>query len=122
MRVLFRTIILALALIPSSIYAQNLYIFTAGWCAPCKKLKTMLYNDIDIPKWYDVSMIDIDEFPELAKKYSVKVLPTTLLLDEGKEISRITGYSSSYKNQLKNLRKTNDKSSKPNRRSSFMAN
>lgn len=114
MRVLFRTIILALALIPSSIYAQNLYIFTADWCAPCKKLKTMLYKDLDIPKWYDISMIDIDQFPEIAKKYSVKVIPTTLLLDDGKEVARITGYSSSYKNQLKNLRKSNDKPIKSN--------
>jgi thiol-disulfide isomerase/thioredoxin len=108
MRVLFRTIILALALIPSSIYAQNLYIFTADWCVPCKKLQAMLHKDVDIPKWYDISMIDVDQFPEIAKKNSVKVVPTTLLLNDGKEIARITGYTSSYKNQLKNLRQINE--------------
>ena len=89
--------------------ARNLYIFTATWCSPCKHLKKLIDTNPEHFDAFDVSIIDIDDYPEIAKKYSVNRVPTSLLLDEGREIDRITGYSSSYKNWLKNWsKKEND--------------
>lgn len=58
---------------------------------------------------FDVSIIDIDNYPEIAKKYGVKSIPTSILLDNGKEINRLIGYNSTYRNWLKNWSKDNDK-------------
>ena len=53
-------------------------------------------------------MIDIDKFPELAKKYRVKSVPTTILLDsDNDEIVRIIGYSKGYKDNLEKLNNEN---------------
>jgi len=84
-------------------YAENLYIFTASWCRPCQTLKKFMTEHPEEFIDYDVSTIDIDKFPEFRKKYSVKSVPTTILLIDGVERDRLVGYSSSsaYKNWLK---------------------
>lgn len=48
-----------------------LIVFTASWCKPCTELKQWL-EDKDI----QVTIVDIDDQPELAKEEGIKVLPT----------------------------------------------
>jgi len=56
--------------------------FTASWCAPCQRAKPAL---IQIQAaGVDVEIIDIDDHPDLAKKYSVTSVPTFIVYVCGK--------------------------------------
>ena len=69
--------------------------FTAVWCGPCQnpKLKETLnrfkqkYNVI-------VKEIDVDEFPELANRYSCSSIPLFVAVKDDRECERCTGLSS----------------------------
>ena len=63
--------------------------FSADWCRPCKKLTETL-DQMVLP--YVVDSKDIDAYPGLASDYSVRSVPTMILIDdEGKELSRLVG-------------------------------
>ena len=63
--------------------------FSADWCRPCKKLTETL-DQMVLP--YVVENIDIDVEPGLASDYSIRSVPTMILVDdESKEQSRLVG-------------------------------
>ena len=70
--------------------------FGATWCGPCQNLKRALP---DIEKNYENKMqiftVDIDDNYELAQKYGIRSVPTSIVFDNGKEKGRIPGYSDS---------------------------
>lgn len=53
--------------------------------------------------WFGIALIDIEDFPDLAKKYDVKNVPTSIVIDDDIEVGRIIGYSSDYKAKIKNI-------------------
>ena len=62
--------------------------FTASWCGPCKALANTLKNeDIGLP----IEVIDIDDDTKMAIKYNICSVPTLVIDDDGKEVTRITG-------------------------------
>ena len=69
--------------------------FTAVWCGPCQnpKLKETLNR---LKQKYNVIVkeIDVDEFPELANRYSCSSIPLFVALKDDKECERCTGLSS----------------------------
>ena len=69
-------------------------IFTASWCGPCKNLKKDLTKYSDLFKDTTICIIDIDKDPQLAGKYGVNKVPYSIFYSKGKEIKRVTGYSS----------------------------
>jgi len=65
--------------------------FGAMWCAPCKAIEPSLKKlEAEHPGISFIS-VDVDEHPELAKKYRIRALPTVILLKDGKEAIRIDG-------------------------------
>ena len=62
--------------------------FTASWCQPCKMLARTLE---DISTDYPIEVIDIDESEELAIQYSVRGVPTLVMLKDDIETKRIVG-------------------------------
>ena len=63
--------------------------FIADWGRPCKKLTDTL-DQLVLP--YVVENINIDGEPGLARDYSIRGVPTMILVDdEGKEQSRLVG-------------------------------
>lgn len=72
--------------------------FYADWCGPCKMLGTIL-EEMDFP----ILKINVDKFPELARKYGVMSIPTIILFDNGKEIKKNVGFLS--KNELEEFLK-----------------
>lgn len=67
---------------------KKILYFSASWCSPCRTLSPImesLANQINYQK------IDIDHNPYLVSKYDVKSIPTVILLENEKEISRFTG-------------------------------
>lgn len=68
---------------------MKLLKFQASWCGPCKMLAKTL-ESMEVP--YEITEIDIDEIPETAMKYSVRSIPTLIIVDEtGAEIRRANG-------------------------------
>ena len=57
--------------------------FSATWCGPCKIMKPV-FNDLE--DTYDDRMnfvnIDIDENPELSRRYNINAVPTFIFLDK----------------------------------------
>jgi thioredoxin 1 len=60
--------------------------FWAPWCAPCKALSTIL-EDVEI----DSYNIDEEESAEIAKKFSIRSIPTIVFVVDGIEVHRKAG-------------------------------
>jgi thioredoxin 1 len=65
--------------------------FTASWCAPCKKLSPILQeleNDNPGIKFLTCS---IEDYPEVAKEFNMKSIPTVIVFVDGVEVRRLVG-------------------------------
>jgi putative thioredoxin len=68
---------------------KNVFYFTADWCNPCKKTRPVVE---ELKKeGFQFQMIDVDYEQLLAKQFQVKSIPTFILLEDGKELDRVTG-------------------------------
>lgn len=68
--------------------SNTLLVFSAAWCGPCQTYKKTL-EGLDPTR---VIRYDIDIHDELTKKYEVRAVPTTIVLNaEGTEVERFTG-------------------------------
>lgn len=79
-------------------------VFTADWCQYCKPLEKQLLDnmkDINEQGWI-VCFVDYDSNKDIAKKYGVTGLPTSVFLNGQKSIKQL-GYSS-YQTFERNLR------------------
>lgn len=68
-----------------------LLIFSADWCGYCTKLKQDVLVD-NSTKNYITCVIDTDMDKDLTRKHRAKSLPTSVVLEKGKETKRKTGY------------------------------
>lgn len=70
---------------------KHVLYFTADWCNPCKKVKPVV-DEIN-REYSDAKFITIDADTELelVEKFGIKSVPTFILIDDGKEVSRTTG-------------------------------
>ena len=65
--------------------------FHAEWCAPCKRMDTVVKKmEKEFPDTV-IYCIDVDKIPKLAKKYKIMSVPTLIFFKESKEIERIVG-------------------------------
>ena len=67
---------------------KQLIYFYATWCGPCKTLGPIMDK---IP---NVTKINVDSGSPLVAQYHVRAIPTVIILDNGKEVSRFTGVKS----------------------------
>jgi len=63
--------------------------FTATWCGPCKAFKPVMTEIKN--EGYSIQMIDVDENKDLASQYGVRSVPTTVIEENGVEVSRFVG-------------------------------
>jgi thioredoxin 1 len=63
--------------------------FSATWCGPCKAFKPIM-NEI-VGEGYSVQFIDVDQSQDLATKYGVRSVPTTIIEENGMEVDRFVG-------------------------------
>jgi thioredoxin 1 len=68
--------------------------FSAAWCGPCKALAPII-NEVKT-QFNNVMFTehDVDNDYEAATKYSIRSVPTVIILKDGVEIERVTGLSS----------------------------
>ena len=66
--------------------------FFATWCGPCKMLTPVLeqvegdYPDVEFVK------VDVDEEPDLARRYGISVIPTLFVIKNGEPTATTKGY------------------------------
>ena len=71
---------------------KTIKYFSAAWCGPCKTFKPIM-EEIS-SEGHNVQFIDVDTDSDLASKYGIRSVPTTVIEDNGVEINRIVGASS----------------------------
>lgn len=66
--------------------------FWAAWCGPCKSMAPHFERAAAaLEPRFRLLKVDIDQSPDLASRFSIRSVPTLLLLKDGKEIARTSG-------------------------------
>jgi thioredoxin 1 len=65
--------------------------FFASWCGPCRMMSPVVESFSTKQEDLPVVKVDIDESTDLAEKYSVTAVPTTMLIDGDDVLSRVVG-------------------------------
>lgn len=81
--------------------------FYSPTCPPCRKLGPTIEKLADQYKDQAViAKVNVDDLPELARKYGISSIPAVILFSNGQEANRIIGYNAKeiYANALDNLR------------------
>lgn len=65
--------------------------FFATWCGPCRMLTPVL-EELNEKQIVNVVKVDVDESTEMAKTFSVSVVPTLFLMKDKKILSKKEGY------------------------------
>jgi len=63
--------------------------FTATWCGPCKDFKPIILELIS--EGYNITVHDVDQDQNLPSQYSVYLIPTTVIEENGVEVDRFVG-------------------------------
>jgi thiol-disulfide isomerase/thioredoxin len=66
--------------------------FETPWCGVCKAMKPVVRQLQD--EGFDIRTIDADKHQEQAMKYGIGAVPTFVLVRDGEEVRRISGYMS----------------------------
>jgi thioredoxin 1 len=61
-------------------------LWTAKWCASCKKMKPVIKQLSE--EGYAVHVLDYDENRKDAKRMDIRTLPTVIIRENGKEVAR----------------------------------
>ena len=66
--------------------------FYADWCGPCKMLAPIIEEIANENEDVKVVKVNVDEAQDIAVKYDVMSIPTTVVIKNGQEVDRIVGY------------------------------
>jgi thioredoxin 1 len=66
--------------------------FYAIWCGPCRALAPTL-DDLadDLAGRAHIVKLDVDQAPELARKYGISSIPCLIVFKAGREVGRLVG-------------------------------
>ena len=62
--------------------------FYADWCGPCKMIGSIL-EEIEE---FNILKINVDDFPDIAKKFGIMSIPTLIKFKGGEEVKKVIGY------------------------------
>ena len=66
--------------------------FTATWCGPCKVLAPIVEGLADeFAGTYKVGKLNIDDAPEVTRKYGVRGVPTVIVFNGGEKKAQHVG-------------------------------
>ena len=65
--------------------------FSAKWCGPSKTYKIIFDNVISEYSDITVKEVDIDDDADIAKKYDIISIPTTIITKNNVELDRLKG-------------------------------
>lgn len=64
--------------------------FWAEWCGPCKKLSPIL-DEIQVEYSLPIAKINVDDYPQIATKYSIRSIPTVIVFENATVVKEIVG-------------------------------
>ena len=66
--------------------------FWAEWCGPCKMIAPILSEVADEQAGkVQVAKLNVDENPDIARRFDVMSIPTLLVFQNGEQVKRIVG-------------------------------
>lgn len=66
--------------------------FWASWCGPCRMLSPIVDEIAEEGDGsFKVGKVNVDEQPELAKKFGIMSIPTLIVIKDGKEAQKSVG-------------------------------
>ncbi len=68
--------------------------FYATWCGPCRMMHPVLEELESERSSVEIMQVDVDESPNISKKYGVMSIPTLILFKNGNEVSKKVGFTS----------------------------
>ena len=69
---------------------SHVLYFTAEWCNPCQRTRPIA-EELKRDGLVDFIFVDADSEIELLEKFSIKSVPTYILLKDGIEVKRMNG-------------------------------
>ncbi|HOC58209.1 MAG TPA: thioredoxin [Verrucomicrobiota bacterium] len=66
--------------------------FWAPWCGPCKKMDPIFAEAALERPDVVFGKVNVDQEPELARKYEVRAIPTLVVLVDGKVVNTSVGF------------------------------
>jgi thioredoxin 1 len=66
--------------------------FYADWCGPCKMLSPVVHEIAEERGDIKVVSVNVDDEPDLAEKYEVYSIPCLVVIKNGEETGRHTGF------------------------------
>ncbi len=65
--------------------------FWAVWCGPCKMLAPILDEVADKMSAVKFGKVDVDNAPELARKFQIMSIPNVCIFKDGELVDRVIG-------------------------------
>ena len=65
--------------------------FFATWCGPCRMMAPIFEEVSNQAGYATFYKVDVDECPEISKKFGIMSIPTLVAIKNGKELDRNIG-------------------------------
>ncbi len=65
--------------------------FWTGWCGPCKMLSPVIDEISEEVTDKKICKVNVDEQPELARKFGVMSIPTLVVMNNGEIVNKSLG-------------------------------
>lgn len=66
--------------------------FWASWCGPCRMMSPVVEEIGREAEGFKVGKVNVDDEPELARKYNIMAIPTIILFKGGKPAKVLSGF------------------------------
>lgn len=68
---------------------KEILYFSASWCQPCRTFGPVM-NELSL-EGINIRKIDVDNSPEITRKYNIRSVPTCVFVKNGKTVKSISG-------------------------------